>query len=58
MAISYDAVYIMNLSGYSRNTAETLFAKFFYNSGEVKITDDEILIRMEKKRNLPALLTK
>jgi hypothetical protein len=26
------------------------------NSGEVEITDDEIQVRMKKKRNLPALL--
>jgi hypothetical protein len=46
----------MNLPGYTHNTAETLYEKFLCNSGEVEITDDEIQVRMKKKRNLPALL--
>lgn len=47
----------MNLPGYSHNTSETLFEKFLCNSGEVEITDDEIQVKMKKKRNLPALLS-
>ena len=47
----------MNLPGYTHNTSETLFEKFLCNSGEVEITDDEIQVRLKKKRNLPALLS-
>jgi len=47
----------MNLPGYTHNTSETLYEKFLCNSGEVEITDDEIQIKMKKKRNLPALLS-
>ncbi len=47
----------MNLPGYTHNASETLFEKFLCNSGEVEITDDEIQVRMKKKRNLPALLS-
>lgn len=46
----------MNLPGYTHNTSETLYEKFLCNSGEVEITDDEIQIKMKKKRNLPAIL--
>jgi len=46
----------MNLPGYTHNTSETLYEKFLCNSGEVEITDDEIQVKMKKKRNLPALL--
>ena len=46
----------MNLTGYTHNTSETLYEKFLCNSGEVEITDNEIQVRMKKKRNLPALL--
>ncbi len=47
----------MDLSGYSHNTSQSLYEKFLYNSGEVEITDDQILVKMKKKRNLPALLS-
>jgi len=47
----------MNMHGYSHNTSGTLFDKFIYNSGDVKITNEKIIIEMKKKRNLPALLT-
>ena len=33
-----------------------VYYKFLCNSGEVEITDDEIQVKMKKKRNLPALL--
>ena len=46
----------MKLPGYSHNTSQSIYEKFLSNSGEVEIAHDEILIRMKKKRNLPALL--
>ncbi|MCP4915276.1 MAG: transposase, partial [Oligoflexia bacterium] len=50
-------LFALNLRGYSHNTSLTLFEKFFYNSGEVEITSNSIIVKMKKKRNLPALLT-
>lgn len=47
----------MNLPGYTHNTSKSLYEKFLCNSGEVEIADKEIIIKMKKKRNLPALLT-
>ena len=47
----------MDLPGYSHSTDFTLFNKFLSMSGGVEIKSDEILVKMKKKRNLPALLT-
>jgi len=47
----------MDLPGYSHNTDFSLFNKFLSMSGTVEIKSDKILIKMKKKRNLPALLT-
>jgi hypothetical protein len=37
--------------------AQSLYEKFLYNSGEIEIMDVQILVKMKKKRNLPALLS-
>lgn len=50
-------IFASSLSGYSHQTAKTIFDKFLYNSGEVEITPQTIEIRLKKKRHLPALLT-
>jgi hypothetical protein len=47
----------MDLPGYSHNTSSSLFNKFLSTNGSVEIKPDEILVKMKKKRNLPALLT-
>ena len=47
----------MDLPGFSHHTDLSLFNKFLFMSGTVEIKLDEILIKMKKKRNLPALLT-
>ena len=44
------------LAGYEHNTASTLYEKFINNSGSVEIQNDNILVQMKKKRNLPELL--
>ena len=46
-----------DLPGYSHQTSRTLFERFLCNSGDVAITDTQIIIAMKKKRHLPALLT-
>ena len=50
-------LFAMDLPGYSHSTDFTLFNKFLSMSGSVEIKSDEILVKMKKKRNLPALLT-
>jgi transposase len=47
----------MDLPGYSHSADFSLFNKFLSMNGTVEITLDEILVKMKKKRNLPALLT-
>lgn len=49
-------LFAMDLPGYSHNTDFSLFNKFLSMSGTVEIKSDEILAKMKKKRNLPALL--
>lgn len=46
-----------DLTGFEHNTAVSIFEKFLYNSGDIKINPKNITISMKKKRNLPALLT-
>jgi len=46
-----------DLPGHSHQTAMTLFERFLCNSGDIRITDAQIIIEMKKKRHLPALLT-
>lgn len=46
-----------DLPGYSQQTAMTLFERFLCNSGDIRITDAQIIVEMKKKRHLPALLT-
>lgn len=46
-----------DLPGHSQQTAMTLFERFLCNSGDIRITDTQIIIEMKKKRHLPALLT-
>ena len=50
-------LFAMDLPGYSHSTDFTLFNKFLSMSGSVEIKSDEILVKIKKKRNLPALLT-
>lgn len=50
-------LFAMDLPGYSHNNDLTLFNKFLSMNGSIEITPDRIIIRMKKKRNLPALLT-
>lgn len=50
-------LFAAELPGYSHNAAAALFEKFMYNSGDIEITDSQIIIDMKKKRHLPTLLT-
>ena len=50
-------IFASDLEGYSSCTPQTLYQKFIHNSGNVKITDHQIIVQMKKKRHLPTLLT-
>jgi transposase len=50
-------LFAMDLTGYSHNSDFTLFNKFLSISGTVDIKMDHILVKIKKKRDLPALLT-
>jgi hypothetical protein len=50
-------VFALDLPGYSHCTSLTLYNKFLRNSGTVEITDSDVVVRLKKKRNLPAVLT-
>lgn len=47
----------MDLTGYTHDADNTLYRKFLSVSGSVKIESKRIVIKMKKKRNLPAILT-
>lgn len=46
----------LDLPGFTNSSAQTLYNKFVNNSSNVAITNDEIIIKLRKKRNLPAIL--
>ena len=50
-------IFAMDLIGCSHYTDYTLFNKFLSNTGTIQISDDQIFVKLKKKRNLPALLT-
>jgi transposase len=49
-------LFAMDLEGYAHNTPMTLFNKFIHNGGDIRITQEQIVIDMKKKRHLPAIL--
>ena len=50
-------IFASDLPGYSSGTSQRLYQKFIHNSGNVKITDNQIIVKMKKKRHLPSILT-
>jgi hypothetical protein len=45
-----------DLPGFENGTAQTLYEKFIHNSGTISFNDEQLLIKLKKKRTLPALL--
>ena len=43
--------------GYTHQSDQSIYEKFIYNSGEVHIDRESIIVKLKKKRNLPALLS-
>jgi transposase len=46
----------MNLEGYSHCQATTIYSKFIENFGDAEITEDKIIVKLNRKRTLPLLL--
>jgi hypothetical protein len=46
----------IELPGFEHCEAETLYNKFINNAGNVSVTDDNIIVSLKKKRNLPLIL--
>ena len=46
----------LELGRYSHFTAERIFEKFIENKGDVEIKENEIVVEMKKKRDLPLIL--
>ena len=42
--------------GYAHLSDQSIYEKFIYNGGDVHIDRDEIVVKLKKKKNLPALL--
>jgi transposase len=49
-------IFAQNLEGYSHCESRTLFNKFISNAGEVVMTEQNIVIKLKKKRTLPLIL--
>jgi len=49
-------LFALELEGYSHLTSQSLYEKFITNAADVEIGQDEIVINLKKKRNLPLLL--
>lgn len=50
-------LFAQDLMGYSHLAPHTLYKKFIHNGGDIDIKKDSIVVKMKKKRNLPAILT-
>ena len=50
-------IFAMELDRYSQLSDISLYEKFIMNSGEIEIQNDEILVKLKKKKNLPLMLT-
>ena len=48
-------IFAMDLIGCSHYTDYTLFNKFLSNTGTIQISDDQIFVKLKKKRNLPRI---
>lgn len=50
-------LFAQDLQGYEHQTAQTLYNKFLANWGTVEISPQQVAFKLNKKRNLPLLLT-
>lgn len=47
----------MDLGRYSHFSDNSIYEQFIMNSGEIKVTDKNIYVKLKKKKNLPMLLS-
>ncbi len=50
-------LFAMELDRYSHLSDISLYEKFIMNSGEIEIQNNQILVKLKKKKNLPLMLT-
>lgn len=51
-------LFAADFDGYSHLTSQSLFEKFISNAADVKVSENQILVNLKKKRNLPLVLEK
>jgi len=51
-------IFAQKLERYSKMTSTKLYEKFIENSGQIKVTEKNIIVSLRKKRDLPVLLDK
>jgi hypothetical protein len=56
LAYNLYRLFAMELVRYEHLTAQSIYEKFISNEGDVEIGDDQIIIKLKKKRNLPMVL--
>ena len=49
-------LFALDLEGYSYMTSQSIYEKFISNPADIEISDQEIIIKLKKKRNLPMVL--
>lgn len=49
-------IFAMKTERYTGYTAKSMFEKILFNSADIKVNDDEIIVSLKKKRSLPLLL--
>ena len=49
-------LFAMDLERYSNLSVKTLYEKFILNSADIDIEDEQIVVKLKKKRNLPLVL--
>jgi transposase len=46
----------MRFDGYAHCEANTIFDKFIYNAGDIIVTDEQVTVKLKRKRTLPLIL--
>lgn len=56
--LSYNLLrlFAQHLPGYMHSTPQTLYDKFLNNGGSIIVEEDKVIVKLKKKRNLPAIL--
>jgi len=51
-------IFAQDIEGYSHCESKTIFNKFISNAGDIKLTDNNVIVKLKKKRSLPLILEK